>query len=228
MEAQHTALDGSAVTVRARGLDLAKRGSSVVRAGSPRYGRTELTAFRRQDGEEYARAMRVTLTEAFAYRNGTLRVGEEFRNGGKTLLAVWEGSRSALAFALHNNVSAADAMAFLEDFTLSECQTGEVTCLPRDSNRVSFEDSPDVLKLVPDFGLLHMAQLTPSRGKSLPRWPGSIVAGGELFVEDPGEERMHFVLVGRSAITVLMPAHDALGDRMIDELGHLEVDWSPA
>lgn len=130
-EVQHTALDGSRVNIRSRGLDLSKPASSIAVAALPKFGRKDIKTGGRPFGAWLAKVFRVTLNEEYAYQSGTLRVGESYLPAGRILFAVWEGVSSSVATELYNDASASDAVALFENFALSESPSGDAIVTPR-------------------------------------------------------------------------------------------------
>jgi hypothetical protein len=135
--------------------------------------------------------------------------------------------RSSLTANLYGNASAGDAIALFDQFVLSETESGEAILMPKDVHETAFEDAPMVAKEVPDLGLFNISKLTPAKARGLPKWSGTQVRGGELFVEDTDSPRMRFVLVNGSSVTTIMPKLPLARDsQAVSELAELQVGWA--
>jgi hypothetical protein len=121
----------------------------------------------------------------------------------------------------------ANLMGVLDLISLEETDTGLVL-VPRD-DRIRYERSPELTKTIPGVGLLVMSQLTRQVTRDLPRWSGTTVPGGELFVDEvPGAGQRYYVLVSPTARTTIMPSPEAAGDSVPSRLVNLNVAWRPS
>jgi hypothetical protein len=86
-----------------------------------------------------------------------------------------------------------------------------------------------LLKEIPEIGLLYVQQLTTDVARTLPKWPGSRVRGGELFVTGSGDGAncgtASFTLVGPNSVVVVMPDAGASSEGVLLGLSDLAVDW---
>jgi hypothetical protein len=83
--------------------------------------------------------------------------------------------------------------------------------------------------MIPGVGLLVMSQLTRQVTRDLPRWSGTTVPGGELFVDEvPGAGQRYYVLVSPTTKTTIMPTPEAAGDSVPSRLVNLNVAWRPS
>ncbi len=76
-----------------------------------------------------------------------------------------------------------------------------------------------------DVGVLEVVRLSAAVERQLPRWRGTGVRGGELFVEARGEPRMHYVLVSDTARTQLVPRDPADPTPALAALETMTVAW---
>jgi hypothetical protein len=225
---EHSVLDGSTVRIAGPDLDLSKPVSSIVTTVVGNV-RVEFTVFERRFGAAVAwDVARVRLQEKYAYRGGSLRVGSALDGGGRVdfLIGVWEGRAWSVYVPFYGG-DVANLMGVLDLLSLEETDTGLVL-VPRD-DRIRYERSPELTKTIPGVGLLVMSQLTRQVARDLPRWSGTAVPGGELFVDDvPGAGRRYYVLVSRTAKTTIMPSPEAAGDSVPSRLVNLNVAWRPS
>ena len=99
------------------------------------------------------------------------------------------------------------------------------------------------MKVVPQMGLMEVSPLTPRLRSTLPAQSGTRALGGQIYVDEPvdGElNRMHFVLVSRSAFTSVTPSavaeastvgehdlsKDQIANRALLAMQDLTVDWA--
>jgi hypothetical protein len=225
---EHSVLDGSIVRISGPNLDLSKPVSSIVTTVVGN-SRVEFTVFRRGPGAAAMayEAAGVRLDEEYAYRGGSLQVGRALDARGRVdfLVGVWEG-RAWSVYAPFYGGGAANLMAVLDLLSLDETEVGLVL-IPRNT-RIRYEQAPELTKVIPGVGLLVMSQLTQQVARDLPRWPGTGVPGGELFVDDiPGAGQRYYVLVSPTAKATVMPSPEAAGDTVPSRLVNLNVTWRP-
>ena len=224
---EHSVVDGSTVWISGPDLDLSRPVSSIVRTvvGNRR---VELSVFERGFGAAVAwDVARVRLQEEYAYRDGSLRVGRALDGRGRVhfLIGVWEGQTWSVYTPFYGG-DVANLMGVLDLLSLEETNTG-LMLVPRD-DRIRYERSPELTKMIPGVGLLVMSQLTKQVARELPRWSGTTVPGGELFVDEvPGAGQRYYVLVSPSAKVTIMPTPEAAGDSLPSRLVHLNVAWRP-
>jgi hypothetical protein len=223
---EHSVLDGSIVRISGRNVDLSKRANSVVTTAVGR-GQVEFSVGHRGFGASAANhAAGVRLAEEYAYRGGRLRVGRRLDEHGQAdfLVFVWEG-RTSSVYAPFYLGEVANFMAVLDLLTLDESDTG-LLLVPR-SSEIHFERGPELAKVVPGVGLLVVEELNEQVARELPRWPGTAVHGGELFIDEiPGASQRYYVLVSSSARITIMPLGEArTSDSVPSQLGNLNVEW---
>lgn len=230
MEHQHTAIDGSTVTIDAA-VDPQRQASSVgVYTVDGRW--QELTTSYLEFGRDVALDLGVELTESYRYQGGALLVGTTSvafaREGGQPPqndllhLAVWEGREHSVHTHLYNG-RAHDLIAVLDRFTLDEHAAG-VRLLPRDPGRTRLAREPSVLREVPSVGLLHIRPMTRKVARMVPSWKGASARGGELFVgRRPGS--LHMVLAGRRSHTLIMREGEECSKEDLSRVMLLDVDW---
>jgi hypothetical protein len=224
---EHSVLDGSTVRIAGPDLDLSRPVSSIVTTVVGN-ARVEFTVFGRGFGAAVAwDVARVRLQEEYAYRGGSLRVGRALDGRGRVdfLIGVWEG-RAWSVYTPFYRGDVANLMGVLDLLSLDETDTGLVL-VPRDSG-IRYERSPELTKMIPGVGLLVMSQLTRRVARELPRWSGTTVPGGELFVDEvPGAGQRYYVLVSPTTRATIMPSPEAAGDPVPSRLVNLHVAWRP-
>lgn len=138
-------------------------------------------------------------------------------------MAIWSGGSYELHVLRYSGESDV-LLAMFNELVISETTTG-VVCAPKDRTATQFVEGPSVLIDVPGLGLLEVFQLTAPRVKDLPRFAGTSVAGGELFVRARDSEKRHFIMVGDTALTYLMPDHGVTNATLEQGLADLTVTW---
>jgi len=168
--------------------------------------------------------------EEYHLTGGTLRLGSTIQdiaphNKVRATLAVaaWEGTSFSLFTHAYNADSAGELLGILAQVRISESAFG-VTLAPQDPVQTPITHV-SVVKDLPGLGLLQIEPATPELIKSLPGWPGSTVAGGELFIDNTDGGGSTFVLAGRSAITRIIPDPDDAVDKLLPALAELRIDW---
>ena len=188
-------------------------------------------------------AIGMRFHEEYALQGGRLRLGSgdqpvgsdgarhgEVGPGGRgrpslVHLGAWYGK----SFSLHVIRYGGERHTLLpifDQFEIEERADG-ISCLPKDRATTSFIEGPGLIVNVPKLGILETTRLTKSVASGLPRYEGTRVRGGELFVNNLRQANMFFVLVGKTSRTTLMPAHGAPESRLVDGLANLDVTWQP-
>lgn len=232
--AKHLALDGSIVKVQAAdSYEVGSAASSVAVYwvdGIPR----EFTASYRDFGRDVAADVGIDLQESYSMQGGTLLLGwtsqlwREVDGSGNPItsllrLGVWEGKSYSVHAHLYGGQST-DLIDLFTRFTIVEDALG-IRLQPRTPSRESPQREPMILKEVPNIGLLDVVALTTQVARTLPRWTGTPVRGGELFTDQVPERGAYYVLVGQSARTVVMPTSDCNHEAVIGGLETLDVTW---
>jgi hypothetical protein len=224
----HTALDGSRVVLQMSG---AAHGGPTSCTAIAHVGRRrlDLASGVPAHGEARAALVGVVLDEEYEYRGGRLRVGaREVRTPRGVLdrvrTAVWEGRRRCLSFHLNGATTTSDVLTVLDGLRVDETADG-IGVLKASGEPLRFADGPSVLTPMRETGILEVAPLTSRVSRWLPRWAGTRVPGGELFVTDPRGPRMHFMLITDTAFASLVPMRGADPDMVADRLASTIVSW---
>lgn len=207
----HTALDGSIVEISGP-VDLSQPATSIAVANIQGVFQ-EFTSGRTGLGDRIAAELDIAeFDESYVYQDGTLRLGSVLQTDPSSMaqatvrLGVWQGKLFEV-FTVSYGGASSDLVAIFGYFTISEQEYG-VVLTPSDAAATPFETAakmaPNLVKHVPDLGLLDVKQLTPESSSELPTWAGTSVAGGELFVEND-DDAPFLVLVGDTSITVALP-----------------------
>lgn len=124
------------------------------------------------------------------------------------------------------NRSVPTLLEWLSSLAITEEGHG-VIALPV-GDRIKFDAPPELLLRIPDVGLLHTWQLTPETARRVPRWQGTDVAGGELFVADHGSGA-YFLLVNETSVNRVIPDRDpSLAPDLVEEVAALKILWEAA
>ena len=224
----YTAIDGSRVVLRTAGVTSGAPASCTAIAQLGRR-RLDLASGVPAHGRDRAAVVGVVLHEEYEYRGGRLRVGARESRSPQGVLdrvrtAVWEGRRRCLSFHLNGATTTADVVAVLDGLELDETADGLRVREAR-GGPLRFVEGPSVLKPVRGTGVFEVGPLTSRLARWLPRWAGTRVPGGELFVSDPRGPRMHFMLIAQTAFASLTPARGADPDAVADRLGSTSISW---
>lgn len=228
----HRVLDRSTVTLDLPGLDTSQPASSAVRAVFPRGRRQEFTAGSLELGLQMATLLGLELREEYALQGGRLRVGSGSvfdRDIGleRHAIGVWEGDSSSIYTVLYGNVDASDFIELFNLFVVRQEEASAPSFIPRRPRETPFEDSPTLLKQIPQLGLLQVRQLTMRTARHLPSWPGTRVRGGELFVSRPGRLEGYFTLVGDSSVAIISPESTCNSDYGVTRVAQIQTSWTP-
>lgn len=237
-EIVHGVLDGARVRLGGDDVDLSRHASSFLTLIVDGFAR-EFAASHVRFGRDVAADLGLSFEEEYGVQDGTLRLasgiqifdGVEGRPESVPLhLGAWEGSN----FSVHTHLYWGSRRDLLGIFSQVQIVEGDFGLELRPKGSAAFARYPGatMLKEIPSVGLLQMRELTGVAARGLPKWRGTRVAGGELFVNgDPSEassdcSKTSFFLVGSTAITFVAPA--ARPPRgVLERLGKLEVGWAP-
>jgi hypothetical protein len=234
----HVGLDGSRIDLSAANVNLDRPASAILTVYVN--GRVwEFTAGYRDFGREVAADSSIVLDEQFSFQRGTVRAGSVeqsvfFPNGSSGeyvstnfRILSWEGRN----YSVHTHVydgSTTEALAALDSFNIVETPDG-IRMVRRQPAKAPYYKPPDLLKEIPEIGLLYIRQLTTDVARTLPKWPGTRVRGGELFVSGSGDGAScgtaSFTLVGPNSVVIVMPDAGASSDSVVSGLSDLAVDW---
>jgi hypothetical protein len=236
-QVKHLALDGSVVTIdTSDGLDLQRPASSIGVYSVDGIER-EFTGSHRDFGRDVAADVGLVLDEEYALQGGTFLAGSvtqvwpEIGDAGDPItsllrLGVWEGDQ----YSLHAHIYGGDGLDLIDlfnRFTIIETDLG-IQLLPGSPGAGTSAREPSLLKDVPGVGLLDIIALTTREVRALPRWQGTRVRGGELFLSEVDGRGRYYVLVGGSARTAVLPASDCSHSTLAPALETLQVSWTRA
>ncbi|MFB4314818.1 hypothetical protein [Actinomadura sp. 21ATH] len=202
----HRSLDGTRVRLRGP-YELGRPTTSVARIADG--GRLhEISSGTRADARAWAEDIGVErFHQEYRLQGGRLRLGRtgardaETRVADPVLAAVWEGRRHAVFTHLYHGV-AADAIEFFNTLKLREHDDG-VTAEPR--GRAARPDPAELVKEVPELGLLEITALTARTRRRLPPWRGARVGDGELFQDTVEGQGPYFLLATRALLVTVLP-----------------------
>lgn len=228
----HRALDGGLVTVRS-GLDLGKPFTAYleVKIGSRIQ---EFEAGSAGAAIDSARDAGVrSFPHEYRFQNGTLRFGSAFYSDNKTkvrsqiTVAVWEGRRYSVGTHIYNARSHQELLSAVNRVRIVENPDG-LTIIPKQP-AVNPVLGASMLKEIPGLGVL---QIQPAAGplmRSMPKWHGRAVPGGELFADKgPAGKVEAFVLAGHGAATSLVLDDADTAEEVLSDLAELRVEWKQA
>ncbi|KAB2349409.1 hypothetical protein [Actinomadura rudentiformis] len=176
----------------------------------------EISSGTRADARAWAADIAVGgFDQEFRLQGGRLRIGRtrlsdpDTRVADQVLAAVWEGRRHAVFTHLYHG-RPADAVAFFDGLRLTEHEDG-VVAVPR-GRRVRRPEPAELVKEIPDVGLLEITALTATTRRRLPKWRGALVAGGELFRDEVDGQGPYFLLATRSLLVTVLPDEEQVRD----------------
>lgn len=244
-EVQHRAVDGSVFRLVIPGSDLPFKytcdsefmdggKSRALCAGPP--GHTLDVANEADFGV-------VEFEQEYSFLGGTIRIGSsplvdsgdgayyfERDAEGNTVpmrrwLLAWEGRSSAF----HTQQMGVDRSAFLLNFInrLSMHETTDGLVLDAiDGDPVVYNTGPSLVKWVPRLGIIESFQLNSRALSKVPRWAGTTVRYGELFLAHSTEDDHYFVHLSRTALTWIIPSHNVLESTVLQIVSEMQADWT--
>lgn len=220
----HVAVDGSRVTIAAT-ADLTAATISVghyLVDGIVRELTTQPSGF----FDALVAAEGLEPTEEYQYRGGTLRLGRAVYadpvSGTQRVdtTAVWDAAGGSLA-TTSSDLDTEAVLALLDRFDLRPAPEG-LAVLP--TSGVTWYDAPLLVKELPGLALLEVAPLSSDIAGSLPSWPGTPVAGGELYRDELAPGVPYVVLVTETARVNVLPDEGAI-EAAADGAAALSVSW---
>lgn len=232
MRAEHLAIDGSIVSIEAE-VDLSSgattAGWAIVPSLMQSHPFTIAPSGHSRTVEEFARSSIRDLSrvavEEFALKGGTLRVAEvrlPRATGGTRDLTVgaWEGRSGCLSTSLVGHVKDRLIEVF-DTLAFSESARG----LAIDSPVVPRPRPPEVIKEIPEVGIVNIRPAVHSELELIPRTRGLVTKHGELFRRREGGNAL--LLVARSAIARIDPVGAVASERLVAAAESLRVEWTP-
>lgn len=229
----HLAPDSGLVDISGEGLNL-NHPATGIRLASVGDHHQEFTVGNFELGERIAReGPGIELTEAYTFQGGRLRIGSRhYPDGDLARVAVWEGENHSLYTISYGERASQSArmLAVLDLLKIDEVARvsgipGGIIFRSREPGRLWFDRGPTVLKFIPTLGLIEIAELTKEVIRELPRWSGAPVPGGEIFADEENPNRRYFVLVSRTAKTLIMPAAGTTDAGLEIALSRLQIEW---
>jgi hypothetical protein len=242
------ALDGSAVEISIAG-DFAPGFSGDIMyrdhaaGGRPQRFASGPRDFARRTAFDSEICVGMTLDEEYMHEGGVLLLGWgnqpvgadgvdywEFSSQGELRrrpfrIAVWEGGKYSLYGHMYGGESH-DLLDTLLRVLIRETELGLI-CTPKDGKTTPLVDGPSIMQVVRSLGLLYIRQMTNRTAKEVPRFRGTAVDGGELFVEDP-ESPTQFMLVNDTSITQVFATESENLQSALDQIETLSVEWRAA
>lgn len=222
---QHLAIDGSTVTLTS-GADLTAPATSIGRYTIDGIVR-EITTQPGVFFDVLVAAEGVRPTEEYQYRDGTLRIGQTTHPDPTTGIerldntAVWESAGVSLAITTID-LSTEALLGVLDRFDLTP-GTGGLAVTPRAGP--AWYDAPGLVKELPGIGLCEVFPLSNDIAGGLPSWPGTAVAGGDLYQDEMAPGAPYVVLITETARVNVLPDTGAI-EAAVEGASTLRVDWA--
>jgi hypothetical protein len=165
--------------------------------------------------------------DEFSLPNGrlrTVRVTDYDKRSGledQLLAVVWEGKRFSLFVPMYN-AKPADAVHLFQLLGVTE-HTDGLTVASRNPKRAGIAEPAEMVKEVPDLGLLQMTALNKTTARRLPSWRGAKLPHGELFRDTLDDDSTYFVLATPSAMVTVLP-HEDVSSKVPARLSALKVE----
>ena len=183
----------------------------------------------------------VTLIHEVEIQNGPLRIwsglqpiepdGEEYGEAaaeGKPRTArVHFAGWSAQGFdllAVRYSGEPEQFLVLLNEFTLAATPEG-LTCTPK-TRRFQFVQPASIIADVSGLGVLEIFELAGNKAKSVPRFRGTPVEGGEIFVGSRNTPQQYFMHVSKSTVSYLSPYDAGQPQAALDYLGEAQIAWT--
>ncbi len=170
-------------------------------------------------------SLEILSTEEYSLKNGRLRVGElqlDAATGGKYQITVgaWEGS----AGCLHTAIMGRQRAGLLEVFDtlrFSERSRG----LAIDSPVVAQPRVPEIVKEIPEIGVVVIRPAIASELERVPKSRGFVTDHGELFrVRDQGRG---LLFISNSTVVTVNPMPQSEMAQVLGIVRGLRVEWTP-
>jgi hypothetical protein len=232
VQVEHLAIDGSVVRLEAE-ADLSSAVTATGWAAVPSLLRTHPFAlYPSGHSQTVEKAVRENMPEVefisdedFSLKGGNLRIVQiqlPTATDQTRVLTVgaWEGEKGCLT----TSVVGPDRDGLVEVFDTLEFSEGRLG-LAIDSPVTSTPRSPEVVKEVPDVGILGIRPATTTELELVPRAPGASTRGGEVFRGGPARQSLLFV--SPSSVVRIEPLARVVPERMLEVVESLEVIWSP-
>jgi hypothetical protein len=228
---RYLGLDGEWMSIEGDDLQFAlpvTGGIRYVISGAP----IEYLTGSRTFGVEFAEgAAKASFTEEFSLNGGNLKVGLSAPHPDAPVvrdrIGVWEGADYCL-YCFKSRGSVDDVLGSFNVISIDEQPEG-IICTPTVAES-EIERGPWVTQEFPGLGVLIVGKLTATIAAMVPRWSGTPVAGGDLYVDESqtpnGDLTTTLYLVNDTAVAVLQPAPTAAEDEVIARLAGLSVAWA--
>jgi hypothetical protein len=232
MRTEHLAIDGSVIAIEAD-ADLTMQATATGWAIVPSLMRAHPFAIypagHSSRVEQTIRSnfpdLEIRSVEDFSLKQGTLRVAEvtlpTATNGKRDLtVGAWEGKSGCITTSLVG----AERQRLIEVFDtlqFSERARG----LAIDSPITPRPREPEVIKEIPELGVLNIRPAIPSTLERIPRSRGHLTNHGELF--RIRETSQTLIYVSPSAVVRIDPRDRADAREMLAVARDLRVEWSP-
>jgi hypothetical protein len=229
MKVEHLAIDGSVVSIEADadlGAKATAAGWAMVPALMQAHPFTIYPPGHSKVMEESARnlpGLKILSREEYSLKGGKLRVGEielPAVTGGEYQLTVgaWEGSSGCL----HTAIVAANRALLVEVFdTIRFTESGRGLAI--DSPVVAQPRAPEVIKHVPEIGILRIRPAIPSELERVPKSRGFMTTHGELF--RLSQDSHDLLFVSASTIVDLKPLPQNQPTQVLNAARQIRVEW---
>lgn len=232
MKADHLAIDGSLVSLEADAdlsLPVTTSGWAIVPSLQRAHPFTThppghsavVQAAMRESFEE----IEFKSEEEYRVKGGALRVvvveiPTAVESKRTLIVGAWEGESGCLATSVVESeggflVEMFDSLPFRE----------HARGIAIDSQIVSRPRAPEVVKEIPEIGVVTIRPAIATEMERVPRGRGHETAHGELFRTRP--DRNGLLFVGQSSLVSVNPFPDTDAERMLEVVAALRVDWSP-
>jgi hypothetical protein len=231
MRVEHLAIDGSIIQIEAE-ADLSTKataaGWAVVPSLMQAHPFTVFPAGHSSVMEESIQGIpeiRIQPIEEYAIKNGRLRVAEvESPNatGGRTQVTVgaWEGAAGCLHTALYG-FDRSRLIEIFDTLQFSERSLG----LAIDSRVVAQPRAPELIKEIPEVGILRIRPATSGELERVPKSRGLLTDHGEFF--RASQQSRDLLFVSGSTVTAIKTTSQREPAQVLSTVGKLRIEWSP-
>lgn len=231
MRVEHLAIDGSVVSIEAEG-DLTSKATAAGWAVVPALmqshpftlyppGHSALM----EKSAKHIKGLKVLSKEEYSMKGGKLRVGEiqlPGATGGEYQLTVgaWEGTSGCL----HTSIVGASSALLVEVFDTLRFSSRS-RGLAIDSPVVAQPRPPEVIKQVPEIGILRIRPAVSSELERVPKSHGFMADHGELFRLSPDSQDL--VFVSASTVVAVTPPARSTSAQFLEATRRMKVEWTP-
>jgi hypothetical protein len=221
-------IDGAYVDITGEGIDLSYPPTTSVRVIANRKVFEFTASTQRESAAGFAKAATgIELTERLTYQGGELRTGTGPDFGVSdvpvTRIGVWEGMHTSL-YTNVSNMSVAELIALFDVGRITERPEG-LTYEVAQTGGVAIERGPSLVQGIPGVGILGTRRMDASLENGIPKHQGTVVDGGEMFVERDAQQTVLYI-VNKNCVARFLVDKQANEAYVVEQASHVQVTWN--